>query len=125
MKRTKEQAINDLQNSLSSIYTKDDVIKLIESIECNQKRSEIILSQMTDLKNLRNKIVSKIKSVDSHCIVSEDNIELSLSGFELSIDSIDVNYDSITDEVEEIFSDEISDLEEDLETAKETEEEEN
>ena len=95
-----------LNNNISSIYTKEDVLGLLEKIDME--------SNMESIKE----IFDKVKTNFAHglrCaeegIIDKDDIELELNGNEISVYRVDVDLEHIENVLEEV----LDDLEVDLE----------
>lgn len=96
-------------NSLSSIYTKEDVIRLLENIK--QEENKVDIEKLFE--ELKNKIERTVQSLDSSDVCDFDSVELSMHGREVEVDGIDVNHDTIWDNIERCidnFSDNYADL---------------
>jgi hypothetical protein len=95
-----------LNNGISSIYTKEDVLGLLEKIDME--------SNMESIKE----IFQKVKEDFAHglrCaeegIIDKDDIELELNGNEISVYRVDVDLEHIENVLEEV----LDNLEVDLE----------
>ena len=109
-----QQAVASVQNAFPSIYTKDDVIKLLESILIPEERS-VGLSQ-SQVEELCRRVVEQVEenadNLDRDC-VDTDSAEFELNGNEISLYSVDVDtkeitrvvVDGIGDVIEEFFED--------------------
>ena len=87
-KRTKEQAIESVKGSISSIFSKEDVIAIINSIK---QENEL------DKDDLVNHILSQFTN-GRHDVIDLDSAEFDLRGREISLDSVDL-IERITEEV--------------------------
>lgn len=88
-----------LNNNLGSIYSKEDVINLLNRIEEKQVQSNI------DLEELKSKLFSEIRTILSDCdtdyLIDKDNAEFSISyGNTIELDSIPVNLDLLGSDLE-------------------------
>ena len=95
-----------LNNGISSIYTKEDVLGLLEKIDME--------SNMESIKE----IFQKVKEDFAHglrCseegIIDKDDIELELNGNEISVYRVDIDLEHIENVLEEV----LDNLEVDLE----------
>jgi hypothetical protein len=112
-KMTKQQAIEMVKNSFPTIFAKEDVIKLIESIQetesDNQNTNKVVCNVLEDLKS---KIKKSVRNLDSSDMVDYDSIELSINYCrEISVDGICVNIDTITDSIDETIDEAIKEYE--------------
>ena len=119
-----QEAVASVQNAFPSIYTKDDVIRLLTSIEIEApKESSGKLSQY-QIDDLCKRIVAQVRenaeNLDSDCI-DKDSAEFSLSYKELELDSVEFDTSEVADTVVDGIGDVIETFFEELE---ETEEEE-
>lgn len=93
--RTVSQTIDVVKNSPSSIFTKDDVLNLLNSISTGNSN---LTKDMVD--DLMRYISDGIHNVDSEDVVDKSTAEFSLDGNTIELDSIDVDASYIVDEVE-------------------------
>ena len=84
-KLTKEKAIERINSSISSIFSKEDVIAIINSIESSSSISK------NDMNDLTDKIVSSLDSSYAADVVNFDSAEFDLNGKEISLDDVDLN----------------------------------
>jgi CRISPR/Cas system CSM-associated protein Csm4 (group 5 of RAMP superfamily) len=97
MKRTIGQTLLVVEQNLSSIFTKEDVVELLRNIEeeaelSDYKKDEII-----------NEIMQSIESEESN-LVDRDSIRLTIdSSNYISIDSFDVEFGLIRNVVKDII----------------------
>lgn len=96
-KRTKNEAIEIVTNSYPSIWSKDDVLLLLNSIEDSGINDE-------KLDELKDKIFDIIDELDSHDIVDFDSARFDLNGNEICLDSIDLFTNSIKNNINEAFN---------------------
>lgn len=80
-KRTKEQAIESVKGSISSIFSQEDVIAIINSIK---QENEL------DQEDLVNHILGELTN-GRHDVIDLDSAEFDLRGREISLDSVDLN----------------------------------
>ena len=108
-----QQAVASVQNAPSSNFTKEDVIKLLESIEIPEEQvaSGLTRSQLDDLcRAVVNQINDNVDNLDSDCI-DTGSAEFELNGTEISLYSADLDtreiarvvVDGIGDVIEEFF----------------------
>lgn len=112
-----EAQVAQVENAFPSLFTKEDVIKVLRSLQQNLEFPEddapsagFFTQEIAD--KLQEEITSRFKkrlgNIPDSDIVDEDSIEFSLYGRTIEIDSIELNTDSIADELEEVVSDVIS-----------------
>jgi len=116
----KENVLEVVQNSVSSIFTKDDVLKLITSIE--QEQTNQVYDLIKRLQDLQEKISYDFQNLSSDEVVDLDSAEFNIGyNNRLEVEDISLNIDNLTDIVEDSFSSLINELRE-LELNKEEEE---
>lgn len=93
----KKQLINEITEHFPSVYTKEDVVKLINMLDDTQPA--------VDIEELKSKIRNKIERLSGEDIVNYDDIDLSIYGREIQVDDVPVNYDTILDEINEVIDD--------------------
>ena len=106
----KNQAIENVSNSVASLFTKEDVISLIEKIEMEQKGFDLLKYKIRELScQIASLVKSKID--DANLEVEYPNFSISydnrimLEEYSITIggDSKDYFSDSLVDEIETIF----------------------
>lgn len=100
----KQELINKVNESLGSLFTKDDVIKVIEMLdESGAQDGSMYTHQQVEtmVNDLVDDIMNNVENCDGDDIVREDDITLSLSGMELTIDSVDVNLKPVYNAIRE------------------------
>ncbi len=80
-KRTKEQAIESVKGSISSIFSQEDVIAIINSI---QQENEL------DQDDLVSAILNELTN-GSHDVIDLDSAEFELNGNEISLERVDLD----------------------------------
>lgn len=86
---TKQEVINSINdNHLSSIYTKDDVLKLINAIDTT--------SMLIELKQV---IDNAVQNMDEDTMVDKREVEFSLEYNEIVLDSIEIYRDGISENI--------------------------
>ena len=105
-----QEAVASVQNAFPSIYTKDDVIKLLESIEITSapKFSEEVIEKLIDA--VTTATTRKIERLDTEDLVETGSAEFELNYNEISLSSVDVNTGTIADEVETAVQDAINEF---------------
>lgn len=91
----KQEVINAVNESISSIFTKEDVLKLLEMITDggaqDGEKTYTVAQVNTMISDLVEEIKNEVENIDSEDIVRTDDVQLSLSGNEIYVDSVDVN----------------------------------
>jgi polyhydroxyalkanoate synthesis regulator phasin len=125
-KQTKDEAIDLVKNSFPTIFSKEDVIKVLESVnageltieektklaedlkeelkddddfiaECIESKKDEIIDEYRDkIKNQIDQAVSGVRW-DDH--IDRDNAEFSLDGKEIQLDSVGMDESSIASEI--------------------------
>ena len=114
---SKEQAITKVTDSISSIYSKEDVINLIKSINDNTDSDNGETYTKKEVVNILERAKSHATDSIDYLNLSDicdlDNIELTLSGREIEIDTSSVDFDSseINSRIEDAIDDIINDYE--------------
>jgi hypothetical protein len=113
--QTKEQAIEMVQNSFPTIFSKEDVIALINSIKVNEvivKGTIINEASAIDMRNeklmeaFKNYITNEIDSISIEDVVDTDNISLSLDyDRQIQVEVEGINHDSILETVKSSIDD--------------------
>jgi len=90
----KKELINEITEHFPSVYTKDDVVKLINLLDDTQ--------QKIDVEELKRRIRNKIERLSSEDVVDYSSVELSMNyDNRVELESIEVQSDTIMDEIEE------------------------
>ena len=117
IKITKENAIAQVQSSVSSIFSKDDVLLLLNAIEQQQSAPKLTLDQVRDLTQ---SIVNAIEvEAQRDNIVCFEDVEFDLSyDRRIEVTDVPINFDAIRDCVENELTDffENADNEDEFET---------
>jgi hypothetical protein len=120
-----QQAVASVQNAFPSIYTKDDVIKLLESIEIQQSSGKLSNEQIEELtQSIQEQVTRAIRNFDTGDIVDNSTAEFSI-GYNntLELDSVDVDLHNLNDEIESTIESTVTEFFEGLE--EESDEEKN
>jgi hypothetical protein len=132
MIKTIENAIQRVNASYPSIYSKDDVTNLLyelisdldteinDIVETRQPKSNV---NFDDLRSkLHDAIEQKLNRMDSSDIVDYDSAEFNINyNNVVEIDSVNINVDTIVDEVDDIIRDVFEVFEETVSTEPTTE----
>jgi len=94
MKITKENAVAQVQSSVSSIFSKEDVLFLINSIEVKKGISP------QDIERVVDKIINSLEN-NSDDIVCKDDCEFEISyNNRLEVTEVPINFDYIREALE-------------------------
>lgn len=122
--QTLQQAVASVQNAPSSIFTKEDVINLLNGISAPKGGIEINRQIIKDLSNaILDQVRENANNLDSSDVCDLSTAEFSLNYNELSLDSVDIDNDQIADNVVCGIYDTIEEFFETLEKEEEEEEE--
>jgi hypothetical protein len=114
-----DQAVHNVDSSFPSLYTKDDVIKVLRDLETTLKdwideKEETIQDRIVltteQLDSLIEAVTIEVKDMGENIIYDYD---LSMNYKEVLIDSVDLNYETIKEKVEESIQDWFKKLNED------------
>ena len=101
MEQMKLSKVNELvENNISSIYTKEDVLALLGSIDMEPDMKSI--KEMFD--KVKVNFAHLLRSVEEG-IVDKDDIELELDGREILVYRVNVNLEHIESVLEEVLDD--------------------
>lgn len=110
--RTKKETIELVKNSYPSIWSKDDVLSLLNQLEDvkNQENDEpktdwtTVVSDMIDnkLDKLKGRLQDSIENLYSSDIVDYSSAEFELDGNVISLREININNDSINDVIDDV-----------------------
>ena len=106
----KENVLQSVQNSVSSIFTKDDVINLINSIEQEQQTNHVY-EMIKKLQDLQERITYNLQNLNSDEVVDYDSVEFSISyNNRIEVDCMNINVDNLTEIVENNIGELIEEL---------------
>lgn len=117
------QAVASVENAISSIFSKEDVINLLNSIEIDPPaENEGLTSGVTltkkQIEELCEKICDQIKdnadNLSTSDVVDLGSAEFSVSGNYIELDSVDIDTSNITDTVVDGIGDVIEEFFEEL-----------
>ena len=101
MKVTKQNAIAQVQSSISSIFSKEDVLFLINSIEVGSSRKITV----TDIERAIDSVVDNFER-NTEDVVDYTNVEFNISyDNRIEVESVGLNMDYIREALENTFSD--------------------
>ena len=114
-----DQVVHTVDSSFPSLYTKDDVIKVLRNLEGVLKdyisEKELIKDDSKIL--TPEQVTSLVEAISGELSQMGDNIiadyDLSLDYKEIRLDGVELHYDNIYEKVEESISDWFTNLNED------------
>jgi len=113
---TKQEAINTINASFPSIWSKDDVLQLINKID--EGTADFDKGKL--LEKMREVVENAINNLSNDEIVDISSCEFEIrNGNEIEIDSIGINTDDIVNAVMDNVADAIDEFVEELEEVKE------
>lgn len=119
-----QEAVASVQNAFPSIYTKDDVVKLLNSIQIEAPKGTAKIDKQI-VKDLSEAIMDELRSNVGNLGCSEvcdlSSAEFELYGNEIQLSSVDIDTDEITRNVVYGIADVIEDFFEELEEEDEEE----
>lgn len=97
MKNSVEVVKEQVMESLGSLFTKEDVVKVIDSIEVNKGvvMDEDKMNEIMEYLESMGNIVEQIESDVDDLNVDEDNVEFGLDGNRLYVENVDFDKSSI------------------------------
>ena len=98
---TKEEAINTINTSFPSIWSREDVLQLIERIDVpEQQKLEGFVNKEKLMEKIREAVENGIDGMSNDDIVDISSCEFDVrNGNEIHIDSVGINTSDIADEV--------------------------
>lgn len=112
-----QQAVASVQNAFPSIYTKDDVIKLLESIQIQESSGKLSNEQIEELtRSIQERVVRVIDRADVSEVVDLGSAEFEISyNNQLELSSVDLDLSGLESEVECTIESTVTKFFEDLE----------
>jgi hypothetical protein len=100
-KMTKEEAINTINTSFPSIWSREDVLQLINRIDVpEQEKLEGFINKEKMLEKIKDAVENAINGMSNDEIVDISSCEFEIrNGNEIEIDSIGINTSDIVDNV--------------------------
>jgi len=95
---TLNEMIDGVKNSISSVFTKSDVLDILNRIDV--KVTEVAITE-SEMEELINHVRNSLGYINSDDIIDSDSVELELNGNVIEVKSIDVDTSFIEDEVED------------------------
>ena len=106
----KENVLQSVRNSVSSIFSKDDVLFLINSIEQEQQTNPIY-EMIKKLQDLQERITYNLQNLNSDEVVDYDSVEFSISyNNRIEVDGMNINVDNLTEIVENSIGELVEEL---------------
>lgn len=122
MKQSIAQAVASVQNAPGSMYTREDVISLLNRIEV--KGGGPTAKQLKDLiEAVYQNVKDNADNLTTEDVVDTYSAEFELSGNEISLSSVDIDTDKIADTVVSGIADTIEEFFEALEVEDDDDEE--
>jgi hypothetical protein len=112
-----QTAREQVVNSYPSIFTKDDVLKLLIDLEKNMESVEAEAEEGTKggiskekLQEILRKYNQDLKShieydIDTTDMWSDDKIQLSVSYREICVDDVEIDLDPVVDSIQDFYND--------------------
>ena len=92
MKVSIDQTITNVNECLSSVFTKEDVVSLLRNLEVSSnKLSE---SELVDF--VTNYVEKQVNELDCQDIIDLRSVEFSLQGNEICLDNVEIDSDDLT-----------------------------
>ena len=117
MKEKIESAIANVQTAFPSIFSKEDVVSILESLHAeieSEEETEVVNSglsadQIDELvEKIQEAISRKMDRMDTSDVVDTSTAEFNINyGNTLELESVDVNVDEIADEINSTVDDEV------------------
>ena len=98
-KRTVNETIELVNNSPASLFSKEDVVKLLTSLET---AAAPITSEMID--RLMDAVEDNIRNVDPEDLIDKSTAEFSLDGNQIELDGVELDTSYIVDEVQGVIN---------------------
>jgi hypothetical protein len=99
-KMTKQEAINTINTSFPSIWSKEDVLQLIERIEEVKESDKGFLDKEKLMDKIREAVDNAVSGMSNEDIVDMSECEFNIrNGNEIELESFGVNTNDIVDEV--------------------------
>ncbi len=97
---TKQEAINTINTSFPSIWSREDVLQLIERIEEVKESDKGFLDKEKLMDKIREAVDNAVSGMSNDDIVDSSECEFNIrNGNEIELESISVNTNDIVDEV--------------------------
>jgi len=126
-----ESAIANVQTAFPSIFSKEDVVSILEGLLAevdSEEETEVVSSGLNEdqiselIEKIQEAVSRKMDRMDTSDVVDTSTAEFNINyGNTLELESVEVNVDSIADEVNEVVDEEIRSYFESLVVEEETE----
>jgi hypothetical protein len=93
MKVSIEQAVTNVNECMSSIFTKNDVLNLLQSIEMKKENlvtKEMLVTFVTDY------VEKQVEQLETQDILDLSSAEFCLSGNEIELDNVEIDISDLT-----------------------------
>lgn len=110
----KAEVLNLVMSSVSSIFSKDDVVTLINSIEAEKTEAKKYSEKFMD--DLKDAIDQRVDNLNDGDIVDDSEFEFELNGNEISVCEYGVDKQYIFNEIWDEVVDFLDNYEEEIET---------
>jgi hypothetical protein len=98
--QTIQETVASVQNAPGSMYTREDVISLLNKIQVPTASAKIDQQVIKDLFDaIRDEVKDNASNLDSSDVVDSSTAEFSLNYNEVQLDSVDIDTDNIADAV--------------------------
>jgi hypothetical protein len=94
--RTIEQVVELVKGNYSSVFSKEDVLNLIQSIEV---KKEPVVTKESLVKFMTEYIENQVDQLDSGEVIDLYSAEFSLNGNEIQLDDINLDKDQLNGEL--------------------------
>jgi len=112
-----ESAIANVQTAFPSIFSKEDVVSILEGLLAevdSEEETEVVSSGLNEdqiselIEKIQEAVSRKMDRMDTSDVVDTSTAEFNINyGNTLELESVEVNVDSIADEVNEVVDEEI------------------
>ena len=117
----KEQLIENVKSNLSSIFTKEDVIKMLSQLDTTSEEKKPVLfdegEEASDIIKVRrcdlvDAIHDAVTGLQYSCdtMIDPETAQFSLDGNTVILDTVDLDLDVLTNEIEESILEYITNL---------------
>lgn len=93
-KRTVNETVELVKESVSSIFTKEDVLNLLANIESSGTLDRAMVDRLLEL------IEDNLRNVDGEDMIDKSTAEFSLNGNEIELEGVELDTTYVFDEVE-------------------------
>ena len=121
MKQTIQETVASVQNAPSSIFTKEDVLTLLNNLQAADSITKFDQQMITDLcEVICDQIRDNARNLSTEDVVDTGSAEFELYGNEIQLSSVDIDdrsiaeavVDGVADAIEEFFEKLVDEVEE-------------